>query len=82
MILDCGLFSTYTDSKSKIELANGKFTVSPGFGNVYVKTKNGGSIKLKCLHVPKLVGNLISLGRLWKKGCNLVRVTPLTAVLS
>jgi hypothetical protein len=49
---------------------------------IYVKTENGGSLKLECLHVPELVGNLISLGRLWKKGCDLVHTSPQTAVLS
>jgi hypothetical protein len=30
MISDCKAFASYTDSKSKIELANGKYTISPG----------------------------------------------------
>jgi transposase InsO family protein len=82
MVSNRGAFSSYTKSKSKIELADCTSTISPGFGNVHVKTENGGTLKLECLHVPNLVGNLISLGRLWKKGCDLVRTTPLTAVLS
>ena len=72
MISSCDFFSTYTESWSKIELADSKSTISPGFGNVHVKTKDGGILKLECLQVPDLVGNLILLSCLWKRGCDLV----------
>ncbi|KAA1110912.1 hypothetical protein PGT21_050257 [Puccinia graminis f. sp. tritici] len=82
MISDRNSFSTYrTDSKCKIELANGKTTTCPGIGYVYVKTESGQSMKLECLHVPQLVGNLISEGRLFRRGCDRVRTGPLTANL-
>jgi hypothetical protein len=73
MISDRSTFATYsTDAKCKIEMADGQFTTCPGKGFVYVKTKTGASMKLECLHVPQLVGNLISMGRLCRRGCSLV----------
>jgi hypothetical protein len=67
------MFSTYSSNKRhKIELADGKTTTSAGTGLVYVKTLTGASVKLECLHVPELVGNLISMARLYRKGCFLV----------
>jgi transposase InsO family protein len=82
MIADKSAFTTYsTDSKCKIELADGQTTVSPGKGYVYVKTESGDNIKLECLHVPQLVGNLISQGRLWRNGCDMVRTGPNSANL-
>ncbi|KAA1098650.1 hypothetical protein PGTUg99_050107 [Puccinia graminis f. sp. tritici] len=82
MIADRSSFATYsTDSKCKIELADGKTTICPGIGNVYVKTESGQPLKLECLHVPQLVGNLISEGRLFRRGCDRVRTGPLTANL-
>ncbi|KNZ60327.1 hypothetical protein VP01_156g5 [Puccinia sorghi] len=69
MISDRNLFSTYsTDVHCKIELADGQTVKCPGIGNVYVKTDSGQSLKLECLHVPQLVGNLISEGRLFRRG--------------
>jgi hypothetical protein len=82
MILDCSVFLTYsTDTRCKIELADGKTTISPGMGHVCVKTESGEQLKLKCLHVPKLVGNLISQGCLWRHGCNMVQTGPTSANL-
>ncbi|PLW08754.1 hypothetical protein PCANC_21880 [Puccinia coronata f. sp. avenae] len=70
MISDRSAFSTYSEEKRcTIELADGKTTKSAGIGHVYVKTLTGSSVKLECLHVPELVGNLISMGRLYRKGC-------------
>ncbi|PLW17171.1 hypothetical protein PCANC_08226 [Puccinia coronata f. sp. avenae] len=69
MIADRRFFATYsTESTCKIKLANGQMTVSPGSGYVYVKTETGEHLKLKCLHVPGLVGNLISQGQLYRQG--------------
>jgi hypothetical protein len=63
MILDRNAFLTYSkEKKCTIELANGKMTKLVGIGHVYVKTLTGTNIKLKCLHVPELVGNLIHMG--------------------
>jgi hypothetical protein len=53
-------------------MADGKKTMSAGIGYVYVKTLSGSKVKLECLHVLDLVGNFISLARLYKKGCSLV----------
>jgi hypothetical protein len=53
-------------------MADGKTTMSAGIGYVYVKTLSGAKVKLECLHVPDLVSNLISLTRLYRKGCSLV----------
>jgi hypothetical protein len=62
MIANCSVFSTYsTEKRHKIKLADGKITMSAGTGLVYVKTLTGASVKLECLHVPELVGNLISM---------------------
>jgi hypothetical protein len=66
MIADRRFFATYlTESTCKIKLADGQMTVSPGSGYVYVKTETGEHLKLECLHIPGLVGNLISQGRLY-----------------
>ncbi|KNZ54436.1 hypothetical protein VP01_2948g1 [Puccinia sorghi] len=66
MIANQEFFTTYSKQKKcKIELADGKSTVSPGMGIVVVKTESGQHINLECLHVPSLVGNLISEGRLF-----------------
>jgi hypothetical protein len=74
MIANWKAFTTYTTDayKCNIEMANGQVTDCPGKGIVYVKTKMGAPLKLKCLHVPQLVGNLISTGRFYCRGCNLV----------
>ena len=80
MIADRSAFITYsTNHQVKIELADGKSIMSAGIGNVRVKTENGESLKLECLHVPGLVGNLISWGRFMRKGCDLVRTGETTS---
>jgi hypothetical protein len=82
MIANCNAFTTYsTDSKCKIELADGNSTTSPGKGFVYVKTESGNTLKLECLHVPELVGNLISLGCFMRKGCVMVPMGEFTSNL-
>jgi hypothetical protein len=83
MVTERSAFSTYSTALTcKIELVNGQLTVSPGKGLVHVKTLLGKIIKLECLHVPKLVGNLISLGRLMQKGCVMVPTGELTLNLA
>ncbi|KNZ59187.1 hypothetical protein VP01_1789g8 [Puccinia sorghi] len=81
MVSDREHFSTYTEVKCNIELADGKSTISPGVGTVYLKTESGEPLKLECLHVPHLVGNLISEGRLFRRGMDKIRTGPLTANL-
>jgi hypothetical protein len=47
MIANQEYFSTYsTDLKCRIELANGKSTMCPGKGYIYVKTESGQPLKL------------------------------------
>jgi hypothetical protein len=71
MIVNCDAFTTYsTNSKFKIKLADGKSTTSPGKVFGYIKTETGNTLKLEFLHVPKLVGNLISLVCFMQKGCH------------
>ncbi|PLW27210.1 hypothetical protein PCANC_27726 [Puccinia coronata f. sp. avenae] len=78
MVTERRAFSTYsTNSTCKIKL----LTVSPGKGIVHVKTLSGKVIKLERLHVPKLVGNLISLGCLMQRGCLMVLTGKLTSNL-
>ncbi|KNZ52467.1 uncharacterized protein VP01_3563g3 [Puccinia sorghi] len=80
MISDWDMFTTYlTDTNCKIELADGQTVICPGMGNIYVKTKSGQSLNLECLHVPQLVGNLISKGHLFCCSMDCVRTGPLTA---
>ncbi|KNZ62851.1 hypothetical protein VP01_1215g2 [Puccinia sorghi] len=77
MISDRDMFTTYsTDTNCKIELADGQTVMCPGMGNVYVKTESGQSLKLECLHVPQLVGNLISEGRLFRRGMDRSKAGP------
>jgi hypothetical protein len=48
MISNRSAFLTYsTDSRCKIEHADGKTTICPGIGNVYVKTASGQPLKLQ-----------------------------------
>ncbi|KAI7939880.1 hypothetical protein MJO28_013532 [Puccinia striiformis f. sp. tritici] len=82
MISDRSVFISYSpNDRVKIKLADGKSIMSAGIRHVRVKTENGESLKLECLHVPGLVGNLISWGRLMRKGCDLVRTGELTSNL-
>ncbi|KAI7932968.1 hypothetical protein MJO28_017896 [Puccinia striiformis f. sp. tritici] len=61
------------------KLGDGKFITSAGIGHVRVKTENGQPLELECLHVPDIVGNLISWGRFMRKGCDIVRTGQTTA---
>lgn len=81
MVSDRDHFSTYSEVKCNIKLADGKSSVSPGIRMVYLKTKSGKPLKLECLHVPHLVGNLIFEGRLFRCRMDEVRTGPLTASL-
>ncbi|KNZ52818.1 uncharacterized protein VP01_3438g1 [Puccinia sorghi] len=63
----------YKSRSTLIELADGNTLESVGEGFVHLASKNGAIIELKALHVPDLAGTLISFGRLFAKGCNVVR---------
>ncbi|KNZ60252.1 hypothetical protein VP01_1587g1 [Puccinia sorghi] len=54
---------------SQIEIANGNSLKVEGSGYVQLNNCHGSSIKLKALHVPKIIQPLISLGKLFCKGC-------------
>ncbi|KNZ43992.1 uncharacterized protein VP01_962g2 [Puccinia sorghi] len=73
MFSDKSKFHQYKSRSTLIELADGNTLESIGKGFVHLASKNGATIKLKALHVPDLAGTLISFGRLFAKGCNVVR---------
>lgn len=56
-----------------MELADGNKLWILGEGNVNVKTSKGITVKLRALHVPKLSGTLLSFGRLFEKGCDVIQ---------
>ncbi|KNZ49500.1 uncharacterized protein VP01_4973g1, partial [Puccinia sorghi] len=72
MFADQAFFSHYCPQKNIISLADGNFLASSSKGYMYIKYQMGNPVKLKALHVPKLAGTLISLGRLYKSNCDIV----------
>jgi hypothetical protein len=66
-------FTEYRPHKTYIELADGNTLESPGEGYVHLEAKDRSTLKLKALHVPELAGTLISFGRLYERGCDVVR---------
>ncbi|KNZ53455.1 uncharacterized protein VP01_3234g6 [Puccinia sorghi] len=72
MFANRAFFSHYCPRETLISLADGNFLASSGKGYVFIKDKSGNPVKLKALHVPKLAGTLISLGRLYKRNCDLI----------
>lgn len=68
MIADRTAFASYTASRFNIELADGKTMTCEGLGKVIVKCLSGQPAEFNFLHVPGLVGTLISNGRLYRKG--------------
>ncbi|PLW36746.1 hypothetical protein PCANC_14583 [Puccinia coronata f. sp. avenae] len=73
MFSDCKAFTDYRECKTLIELADGNNLESEGEGYVTIATRKGATVKLKALHVPELAGTLISFGRLFERGCDVVR---------
>ncbi|KAA1137743.1 hypothetical protein PGTUg99_050274 [Puccinia graminis f. sp. tritici] len=73
MFNDRSTFHEYRSKKTLISLADGNFLDSIGEGFVYIRANDGTPIKLKALHVPKLAGTLISLGRLYERECDVQR---------
>jgi histone deacetylase 1/2 len=73
MFNDRSTFHDYRAKKTLISLADGNFLDSIGEGFVFIRANDGSSIKLKALHVPKLAGTLISLGRLYERECDIQR---------
>ncbi|PLW53680.1 hypothetical protein PCANC_04321 [Puccinia coronata f. sp. avenae] len=62
-------FVDYKKISSSIEIADGKSMNVEGSGYVFVDNGMGSKVKLKALHVPRIVHPLISAGRLYCKGC-------------
>ncbi|KNZ50520.1 uncharacterized protein VP01_4378g3 [Puccinia sorghi] len=71
----CFLDSGASHHMFRDRLADKNFLKSAGEGFVYIKAKDGTPIKLKCLHVPKLATTLLSLGRFYERGCDIVRTS-------
>jgi hypothetical protein len=61
--------------KSLVEIADGQTVPIIGSRYVHIKNSRGGVHAFKAVHVPSLSHPLISFGRLWLKGCSLVRVS-------
>jgi hypothetical protein len=72
MFSDRKAFTDYRECKTLIKLANGNNLESEGKGYVTIATREGATVKLKALHVPELAGTLISFGRLFERGCDVV----------
>jgi hypothetical protein len=66
-------FTEYWVWKTLTELADGNSLKLFGKGYVHLIAKDNSTLKLKALHVPALAGTLISFGRLYKRGCDVVR---------
>ena len=75
MFSDKSQFAKYCARTTSIELADGSSLASAGEGFVHIKTKNLSTLTLKALHVPDLEGTLISFGRLFEQGCNVVQTS-------
>ncbi|PLW24325.1 hypothetical protein PCASD_06555 [Puccinia coronata f. sp. avenae] len=73
MFSDKNKFTKYRVQKTLIELADGNSLESTGKGYVHLIAKDDSTLKLKAFHVPGLAGTLISFGRLYKQGCDVVR---------
>ncbi|PLW52475.1 hypothetical protein PCANC_10602 [Puccinia coronata f. sp. avenae] len=73
MFSDKSCFADYCNKTTSIKLADGSSLASPGEGLVHLQTEDNSTLTLKALHVPDLAGTLISLGRLFERGCNVVR---------
>jgi hypothetical protein len=73
MFSDKSCFADYRDKTTSIELADGSSLASPGEGLVHLQTEDNSTLTLKALYVPDLAGTLISLGRLFERGCDVVR---------
>ncbi|KNZ55921.1 uncharacterized protein VP01_2541g1 [Puccinia sorghi] len=77
MFSDRSKFTFYKDRKTLIELADGNTLESVGEGYVHIVSKDKSTFRLKALHVPELAGTLISFGRLYERGCEVVRTGKL-----
>ena len=75
MFSDKSRFTDYCKRSTQIALADGNHLESVGEGFVQLIANDGTELKLKALHVPGLSGTLISFGRLFKRGCDVVRTS-------
>ncbi|KNZ53005.1 uncharacterized protein VP01_3373g3, partial [Puccinia sorghi] len=62
-------FTGYKSMSLEIEISNGKSLRVEGSGYVQINNGHGSSLKIRALHVPRIVQPLISSGRLFCKGC-------------
>ncbi|KAA1138043.1 hypothetical protein PGTUg99_050053 [Puccinia graminis f. sp. tritici] len=81
MFTDKSLFKNYQSKISHVELADGNTIEVQGKGFVNVRAENNSVIPMKALHVPKLSATLISLGRLYERGCEIKRTGKSSFVL-
>ncbi|PLW07246.1 hypothetical protein PCANC_28159 [Puccinia coronata f. sp. avenae] len=75
MFANKSVFLSYKPMKSLVEIADGQTVPIVGSGYVQIKNFSGGIHAFKAVHVPSLSHPLISFGRLWLKGCSIVRVS-------
>lgn len=75
MFPDRSQFVNYKRIKSVVETAHGNLLEVLGQGSVRLMISDGTLVELSSLHVPKLVRPVISFGRLFSKGCEVVRTS-------
>ncbi|KNZ57015.1 uncharacterized protein VP01_2261g1 [Puccinia sorghi] len=73
MLSKSSKFNHYKPCHTFIELADRNTLKSVEEGYIQLLEGDGSIIQLKALHIPQLAGTLISFGRLFIQGCNLVR---------
>lgn len=73
MLRKSSKFNHYKPCHTFIELADRNTLKSVEEGYIQLLEGDGSIIQLKALHIPQLAGTLISFGRLFIQGCNLVR---------
>ncbi|MBW0496166.1 hypothetical protein O181_035881 [Austropuccinia psidii MF-1] len=73
MVGSLDLFHNFKKESFKVETADGSYTAALGIGDVSFIYR-GKIITLKCIYVPNIKGNLISMGKLWKRG----KISPST----
>jgi hypothetical protein len=81
MFADKSLFKDYQSKISHVELADGNTIEVQGKGFVNVRAENNTIIPMKALHVPGINATLISLGRLYERGCEIKRTGKSSFVL-
>ncbi|MBW0466404.1 hypothetical protein O181_006119 [Austropuccinia psidii MF-1] len=67
MVGSLDLFSNFKKGSFRVQTADGLHTAALGSGYISFEYR-GKIITLKCIYVPEIKKNLISMGKLWKKG--------------